>query len=375
MITHAFFDAFPPVSKADWLAQIAKDLKDKSLEDLNWSLADDLKISPLTHADDFSKPAGKLWPAPKNWEINELIQVDDPVAANRVALNALEGGVEGLRFALPVFDTPAFLETLLQNVHLDYIGLHFEGASLQQNPSLALGFLAKIAEERGLKTEQLRGSLAYRPIQPGLTPDWRYLSELLAYAQTTFPGFKLIEIPFSLHEHPVTSLSETLGYLDACLKALTARGVSPDHLTRSIRFSIPVGRHYFFEIAKLRALQILWLNVLKAWGAEPTTAHLSCEIAPEAFTDDLYTNMIRGTSIAMSAIIGGASQLTVQPYDQGREQLAAYPPAFGRRIARNVQHLLKMESHLDGYVDAAAGSYYIEQLTNTLAEKAWVEFV
>lgn len=97
-------------------------------------------------------------------------------------------------------------------------------------------------------------------------------------------------------------------------------------------------------------------------------------INSESYSDNLYSNMISGTTAAMSAIMGGVDRLTVLPYDSGRESVATYPKAFSRRIARNVQHLLKLESNLHELNDPAAGSYYIEHLSAKIAEKAWQEF-
>lgn len=135
-----------------------------------------------------------------------------------------------------------------------------------------------------------------------------------------------------------------------------------------------LGKSYFFEIAKIRAFKLLWLNVLKGWGAPLRHPVVETRFQAEAYTDELYTNMIRATTMAMSAVLGGADRLTVLPYDAGREHQASYSPAFSRHIARNVQHLLKMESFFSEIPDPAAGSYYIEQLTQQLAARAWTAF-
>jgi methylmalonyl-CoA mutase len=142
-----------------------------------------------------------------------------------------------------------------------------------------------------------------------------------------------------------------------------------------MQFSVSVGTNYFLEIARLRAFRLLWLHVLKAWNAPATYPTMEAAFHPEAYTDALYNNMVRATTMAMSAVLGGVQRLTVRPYDAGREHLATYPPAFGRRIARNVQHLLKMESGFETLRDPAAGSYYIEKLTRQLAGEAWKKFV
>jgi methylmalonyl-CoA mutase len=158
------------------------------------------------------------------------------------------------------------------------------------------------------------------------------------------------------------------------LQKLTERGLSPADAASILHFSVSVGKSYFFEIARIRAFKLLWLNVLKAWNAPLNYPVLDARFQPEAYSDELYTNMIRATTMAMSAILGGADRLTVLPYDAGRASQATYSQSFSRRIARNVQHLLKMESSLHEIPDAAAGSFYIEKLTQQLAEKAWEGF-
>ena len=127
---------------------------------------------------------------------------------------------------------------------------------------------------------------------------------------------------------------------------------------------VAIGASYFVEIAKLRALSILWANLAKAYGLEQGLPDLEVVLAEASHDKNENTNMIRSTTQAMSAIIGGANRLIVRSASKECN-------TFTRRIARNVQHLLKMESYLDRVVDPAAGSYYIEALTTQLAQKAW----
>lgn len=394
MSNQDLFQEFPPVSKADWLRQITKDLKDKPLEDLNWQLPNGLVVSPFVHADDFEQQPAPLTEQPNAWEICEDVQVNDLATANRQALDALEGGAEGLCFWLDrPLETTDF-EQLLQHIHLDFIGLHFAGNAVSENPGMILGILENLARQRGLSSTQLRGSLAYNPVPVSKIVDWRYLADLLEYARERFPQFKIIQISSpelhsgayaapetmspeqrsGIHSAPDRSSEVLLRNANIYLEKLSERGIPIKDIAAAMQFSVPMSKSYFLEIARLRALKLLWFNVLKAWNAPLVTPSISVNFQPEAYSDDLYTNMIRATTMAMSAVQGGASRLTVMPYDAGREALASYPQAFGRRIARNVQHLMKMESALDEVADPAAGSYYVETLTRQLAEKAWSEF-
>jgi methylmalonyl-CoA mutase len=312
---------------------------------------------------------------PNGWQICETIQVVEPSAANRQALDALNGGVESLEF---IFENPvewSDMEVLMAGIHLDYIGLHFSGRAVAQNPSAIFSHLTRLADEAGIATTALQGSVAFDPLQAGnIVVDWRYLGDLLAFTQDTFSGFKVITLEFSSNENPVAALSETLSVANMYLKKLQERGVDPVLAAGAMQFSVPVGSSYFLEIAKIRALKLLWINVLNGWGAPVDYPVIAASFKPDTYSSDLYTNMIRATTMAMSAVLGGAERLTVLPYDAGREAAATYPVAFGRRIARNVQHLMKMESQLDAAADPVAGSYYMEKLTGMMAEKAWIDF-
>lgn len=385
-----FFAEFPPVSKEEWLQKIAKDLKDKSLEDMDWHVSEHFAVSPFAHADDFSEAPRPFSVEPNRWEICEDVAASDPVAANREALAALEGGAEGLRFCVDRTPDAAYFSPLLDGIHLDYIGLHFSGKGVSENPGATFAALEQSAKAKNIPASRLRGSLDYDPLSIAAIVDWRYLADLTAYAREKFPGFRLVTVNSApgpspdgsgdatsllpSGEGPGAELTSLLQQGNRYLDNLVKRGVPAGEAAGIMQFSIAVGPDYFLEIARIRAFKILWLNILKAWNAPLKYPPVAAYFRPDAYTDELYTNMIRATTMAMSAALGGADRLTVRPYDAGRETKAAYPQAFSRRIARNVQHLLKLESGFDRIADPAAGSYYIEKLTRQLAEKVWEEF-
>lgn len=360
---------FPFVSKADWLAQIQKDLKGGQPEGLNWVLNERITISPLLAASDFPELPAPLSTG-SGWEISENVDAADPVLANAQALEALRAGAEGLNFYLHTAPDQQFMSLLLKDVYIDFIGLHFSGPGMVANPGAILALLAGLAEERGIPVAQLKGSLAYNPIVQTERPDWRYLKELIELGNEQFPGFRLLSLSATA-DSPDTELAGLLSLANQYLERLTQHGLSPAAAAATMVCTVEVGPLYFVEIAKLRALKVLWLNLLKGWEAQGGYPFISATFASSAYADALYTNMIRATTMAMSSVLGGANQLTVKPYDEGRESLAQHAQSFGRRIARNVQHLLKMESGLDQVVDPAAGSYYIGNLTNEIAGKAW----
>ncbi|MCD8072173.1 MAG: acyl-CoA mutase large subunit family protein, partial [Alistipes sp.] len=172
----------------------------------------------------------------------------------------------------------------------------------------------------------------------------------------------------------VQELAFTLAAGHEYVVKLMEAGLTADQAASSIRFSMAVSSNYFMEIAKFRAARMLWANIMKAYSPE-------CDRAQKMFIHavtskwnlsvyDPYVNMLRGTTEAMSASIAGVHSLEVLPFDAAYEA----PTEFSSRIARNVQLLLKNESHFDSVVDPSGGSYYIEKLTRSIAEQAWALF-
>lgn len=152
-------------------------------------------------------------------------------------------------------------------------------------------------------------------------------------------------------------------------------GLTIDQAARKLRFSFSVSSNYFMEIAKLRAARMLWANIVKGYNPEKNCAGKMMIHAETSRWNqtvyDPYVNMLRGTTEAMSAAIGGVYSLEVTPFDRAFEA----PTEFAKRIARNVELLLKHESHFDQVVDPAGGSYYIENLTQSIAAEAWKLFL
>lgn len=369
-----FFAEFPLVSKEEWLRQVVKDLKGRPLDDLDWELEGDFKVSPFAHSDDFTQLPAPLSGTSNDWEICEEVVATDPVTASRQALEALEGGVNGLRFFFEALPDAAFFDQLFEGIYLDYINLHFTGPAVAQNPGAVLGHLERLAKKRNIPAANLSGSLDYDPAASAGIVDWRYLVDLVYYSKENLPKFKLVNVALNTARPAGAGLAEGLKRGNVYLQKLAERGLAITEAAGAIQFSFAIRTSYFLEMARIRAFRLLWLNVLNAWNAPLRYPATDVRFHPDAYTGELYSNMIRATTMAMSAVLGGADRLTVLPYDAGRESQATYPPAFSRRMARNVQHLLKMEGFFSEIPEPAAGSYYIERLTQQVAERAWQSF-
>jgi methylmalonyl-CoA mutase len=159
------------------------------------------------------------------------------------------------------------------------------------------------------------------------------------------------------------------------MASLTSRGISPETAARAIKFTFGIGPDFFPEIAKLRAARMLWAVIVKAYGPKSEEASLMhIHSVTGRWNKTLYdphVNMLRTQTEAMSAVLGGAASITVEPFDT----VFRTADEFSERIARNQQLLLMEESHLDKIADPGAGSYYIEELTSMIAREAWKLFL
>jgi methylmalonyl-CoA mutase len=375
---NSLLDDFDSVSKSQWLAKIEKDLKGHSIADLMWHLPD-LTIDPFAHIDDVNgeSPAPIISNSADNtWLIGEDIPVEnnDFKAANQRALTALLGGVNAPCFILDNYPSESHLALLLNDIFLEYISCHFTEKTHNRNPLSFLESFKKIAGNNPNNPLELRGGIAYDPFADG-RQDVKVLSETILFCKENLPCFTVLDIQgapfFKGSEHVVEELTSILKAGENYLKRLTDNGLHATDIAHAMSFSIPIGISYFIEIAKIRAFKLLWGNILKAYGISPAIPVIHAKIGSETQVVDTHTNKIRATTQAMSAVIGGVHRLTIAPSDA----LSDSPLPSNIRIARNVQHLLQMESYFDKVIDPAAGSYYIEALTEQIAEKVWSHII
>ncbi|MEX2435701.1 MAG: methylmalonyl-CoA mutase subunit beta [Balneolaceae bacterium] len=388
MGSNNLFSEFPPVSRDEWEKQIEKDLKGEDYkEKLFWNTLEDFGALPFYRKEDLDQinhqTSGPV-KSPASWQICEPVYGSDPKSANSEILKAIAGGAdsvtllvqatanegllngnisgthlqsqEGLKFLFTdvnpsetslFFDsgmlTPA-IAAMLKNHAED-----FTDASLLFDPFTYIakhGRLPVSAEQRNSITQQLVDQSNYRVLA----------ADGLAYRQA---GATIVqEIGISL-----TIASEYLANLPPEVREKAAK-----HFF--VRLS--AGSLYFPEIAKFRAVRLLWKQLLNAynisddidlWIDAQTTSTNKTAIDP-------HSNILRATTEAMAAILGGANRITIRPYDQSFQQ----PDSFSKRISRNIHHILSEEAYLGKVNDPSAGSYYIETLTDTIAKKSWEFF-
>ncbi len=258
-------------------------------------------------------------------------------------------------------------------------------ASAGAVPAAALLVAALKAKKADLAKARLAlgfdplGALASKGSLP-MTLDQAYdqLADLTLWAKANAPkSLTLVACGRPYHEagaNAVQDLAFTLSSAVATLRALEARGVSVEDAASRMLIRLCVGGNFFMEIAKLRAMRVLWAQVVRACGGSDEAAKIHLHARSGMFNKtqfDPHVNILRGTTEAFAAVVGGADSIHVAPWDATLSQV---PSDLGRRISRNTQIMLREESRLDQVVDLAGGSWAVETLTHQLCAAAWKLF-
>ena len=392
------FTEFPPVPTEKWEEVITADLKGADYErKLVWKTGEGFNVRPYYRAENLEgikflgSQAGEFpyvrgTRAHNRWRVHQTVSVVCPKEANAEALKILNAGVDSLGFCIAseAF-TAADLDTLLGEICIPAVQLTFCG---QKTADVAELVLAKI-EKEGIAKEDVRIAFCIDPLVKGLSTKGDFCSpngekcfariaELIRKTKE-YKHIRVVTVSGQIFGNSGSTIVEELAFVLSAghdyLVRLMDAGLTIEEAARKLRFSFSVSSNYFMEIAKFRAARMLWANIVKGYNPEKNCA---CKMQIHAETSkwnqtvyDPYVNMLRGTTEAMSAAIGGVYSLEVTPFDASLEN----PTEFSKRIARNVELLLKHESHFDQVVDPAGGSYYIENLTQSIAAEAWKLFL
>ena len=392
---------FPPVSTEEWMAKITADLKGADFDKkLVWKTNEGFNVRPFYRANDIEGlkttdllpgefPYVRGTKTDNNWLIRQDVKVDDPAEANKKALDLLTKGVTSLGFKLSKKDLGAdYIATLLQGIPAT-VELNFHICVSRAAELVEL--LAAYFKAQGFDLATLQGSVNFDPMNrmllKGKDLEEPFITEratALLRAAEALPGYRVIGVNAVSLQDAGAHITQELGYALAWgtqyIEMMDQAGIDPAEAARRVKFNFGVGSNYFMEMAKFRAARMLWaLIVDKYLEGRPedvrraaSKMHIHAETTTFNLTIfDANVNMLRTQTEAMSAVLAGVDSLTVLPYD------TAYKPAddFSERIARNQQLLLKEESHFDKVVDPAAGSYYIETLTEAIAKQAWAIFL
>lgn len=391
------FTEFQPVSTTQWEEVINKDLKGADYEKrLVWKTMEGFAVHPYYRAEDLEK-LNHMGGAPgsfpfvrgvnegNNWLVRQgYCAWESFEKANEQAVDGLKRGVESVAFCIDGNTEICMgeMSALLKGINLSATEVNFEGCSCATAEIIA-SFL-QVAKAAGVKPAEIRASFDFDPLRKLTTTgnfcceDFKSTIKKCMDLVKDYPGIRVIGVEGYAFNDAGSTIVQELGFAMAAgseyMNMLTEMGYTADEAASRIKFTMAIGPNYFMEIAKFRAARMLWANITKEYGANEVSAQ---KISVHAVTSqwnmtvyDAYVNMLRGTTEAMSAALAGVHSLEVLPFDY----IYREPAEFSNRIARNTQIILKEESHFDKITDPAAGSYYIETLTASIAEQAWKLF-
>ena len=357
MTNNNLFSEFEPISAKQWKQQIQFELNGADYnETLVWDSLEGIKVKPFYHNDETEINLNAIVPT-KPFAIVQNIFVHDVKKSNVRALDSLQRGAESVRFTIE--SESISIKELMQNLPLGNVNYYFN------LPFLSVEFSNKINDFASKNNTHF--FIQVGPIGQ-LAKDGNWFENLEKDFEKLNTIASKITVPFltissviyqNAGANIVQQLAYTLAQVNEYFNRISA-------INQPITIEVAVGTNYFFEIAKLRALRILF-NTL----ATEYNHNFDCHIiaTPTKRNKTLYdynVNMLRTTTECMSAILGGANAVANLPYDA----LYHKDNEFGDRISRNQLLILKHESYFDKVNNPADGTYYIETLTEQLAEKA-----
>lgn len=409
-----FFSEFPPVSAQQWTDKITADLKGVPFEKkMIWKTGEGFDVNPFYCAEDIEGmatttslpgefPYVRGTKVCNEWLVRQDIDVIDFKAANEKAKKLIaESGITSLGFHLKGDAVNAAnIAMLLDGICPEETELNFK--TCNRRAVELIGILTEVFKAKGVDAAKCKGSVAYDPFKKPLVKgvalgdDWVSEAVAVVKASEVLPKYRVLAVDACFLNDAGSYITQELGYALAWGNELIAKlseaGLAVSVIAKKIKFNFGISSNYFMEIAKFRAARWLWAEIVKEYKpacdcpdgccgddcCKDGFCACSCKMKVHARTSawnmtifDAYVNMLRTQTEAMSAALAGVDSMTVLPYDD----MFKTPDEFSERIARNQQLLLKEECHFNKVVDPAAGSYYIEVLTQSLAEAAWKLFL
>ena len=394
---------FPKISTKEWKEKIITDLKGADYEKkLVWRTTEGFNVQPFYRQEDLrglktTVSAPGQFPYVRGtkenneWAIRQNIcACKNARKANAKALEVLQKGITSIGFCMDADKlTYHFVKVLLEGIDARAIDLNFTICPCAA-PKLA-GILVRYYGRMGYDFKAVRGSINVDPFKKMLLNGKKLSREevtekLVATinAAKTLVNYRVVNVNSVILNNAGAYSAQELAYALAWgadyMTMLTEAGV-PNYLAaREIRFNMGIGVNYFIEIAKFRAVRLLWAKIVEAYKApiftkalrEAAKMNVSAQTSRFNMTVfDAYVNLLRSQTETMSAAIAGVDEIVVTPFDVTYED----PTDFAERIARNQQLMLKEETHINKVIDPSAGSYYIENLTAAIAAEAWKQFL
>ncbi len=402
-----------------WENLASKELRGRPLSDLNWMTPEGIEVAPLYTAadlegleavdtlpgfDPYLRGVRATMYANRPWTIRQYAGYSTAEESNAFYRRNLAAGQKGLSVAFDLAthrgydsDHPrvtgdvgkagvAIDSVEDMKILFDEIPLAEMSVSMTMNgaviPTLACFVVA--GEEQGVSRAELTGTIQNDILKEFMVrntyiyppePSMRIVADIIEFSAQQMPKFNSISISgYHMHEAGSTAVQE-LGFTIAdgfeYVRTAIGRGLDIDAFAGRLSFFFAIGMNFFMEIAKLRAARLLWSRVILQFGPkDPRSAMLRthCQTSGVSLTaHDPYNNVIRTTLEALSAVLGGTQSLHTNAFDEA----IALPTDASARIARNTQVVIAEESGIRHVVDPLGGSYYVESLTQSLANEAW----
>jgi methylmalonyl-CoA mutase len=402
----------------DWEALAEKELRG-SPESLVWHTPEGIDVKPLYTSDDISGighlnslpgfepfvrgPRATMY-AGRPWTVRQYAGFSTAEASNAFYRRNLAAGQQGVSVAFDLathrgydsdhprvegdvgkagvaIDSVEDMKILFDGIPLDRISVSMtmNGAVI---PILASFIVA--GEEQGVSRDKLSGTIQNDILKEFMVrntyiyppePSMRIVADIIEYTAKEMPKFNSISISgYHMQEAGATLVQElafTLADGREYVRAALAKGLDVDDFAGRLSFFFAIGMNFFMEAAKLRAARLLWTRIMQEFKPEKASSLMlrtHCQTSGVSLQEqDPYNNIVRTAFEAMSAVLGGTQSLHTNSFDEAM----ALPTDFSARIARNTQLILQHETGVTNVVDPLAGSYYVESLTNELAEKAW----
>src|SRR5580765_7908556 len=410
---------FPKKTLSDWEKLAAKELRDKPVSSLDWTTPEGIVVKPLYTAadlenletvgslpgiDPFLRGVRATMYTGRPWTVRQYAGFSTAEESNKFYRANLAAGQMGLSVAFDLathrgydsdhprvvgdvgkagvaIDSVEDMKILFDGIPLDKmtVSMTMNGAVL---PVLA-GYIVA-AEEQGVPQDKLQGTIQNDILKefmvrntyiypPG--PSMRIVADIIEYTAKKMPKFNSISISgYHMHEAGATAVQELAYTLADGIeygRAALAKGLDVDAFAPRLSFFFGIGMNFFMEVSKLRAARLLWSKIMAGFGAknpESLMLRTHCQTSGVSLTEqDPYNNVVRTTIEALASVLGGTQSLHTNSFDEA----IALPTEFSARIARNTQLILAEETGIPHVVDPLGGSYYVEALTQSIANEAW----
>lgn len=395
---NGLLEEFPPVSTKQWEEKIREDLKGADYEKkLIWRTLEGIKINPYYRREDlkdltwvkippgdFPYVRGKK-SKENNWIVRQDILEQDPQKSAALAWEALQKGAQAVGLNVSEVETHEAVAFLLKDIDLNNAAIHFLHS---RNYPAFFDVVVDYIKKSGFDIQKVKGSMDFDPLAYFVLYDKFYHSQerdldetvkIIELAMRDLPGFDVLQVNGQHYHnagaHTVQEMAFTLSHANEYLASLTDRGMNVDDVAPRMQFTMAAGSEFFKEIAKFRAMKLLWAQIVKQYApSNEDSMKINIHAASSEWNKTVYdphVNLLRTTTETMAAGLAGADTISVTPFDSTYQK----PDQFSGRIARNQQIVLKYEAYMNKVADPAGGSYYIEKITDELASETWKMFV